>query len=158
MALKPISLKIPKAIRILQPTVSSEYQAYIGRVLKELKGPAKKIAQEKTPVGATGLLQKKVVESSSNFRISIEWTAAHAPSVQYGAKRHWAPLAPLRLWAFVKLGNPNLAYKIRWKIARRGTPAKRFLESARSAISREIVPMFRERMRFLAKLLSGGFR
>lgn len=50
--------------------------------------------------------------------------------VEYGSKPHWAPIAPLKLWAIRKFGDERIAYPVRAAIAKRGTQGARMFQSA----------------------------
>lgn len=89
--------------------------------------------QEKTPVGANGLLRKSILARepevlSHNVLGAVGTSIAHAVPVELGTKPHWAPLRPLIDWVQAKLDingreAVGVAMKIQRKIAARGTPA-----------------------------------
>lgn len=156
--IKSIKLYVPKNVRILQPGAAEAYRAGVERAVSELKPYVVDLAKAGTPLGATGNLQHKTVVGSTSTSIKFEWIATHAAPVQYGSKKHWVPIAPLRLWAQVILGtsDPRVPYKIQAKLARKNTPGKRFVEKIRSKIYQVVIPHFKANMALLARVLAGG--
>ncbi|HID24791.1 MAG TPA: hypothetical protein EYP14_20660, partial [Planctomycetaceae bacterium] len=61
----------------------------------------------------TGALERSFVvrplRNPAAVGIVIYPTAKHAIFVRRGTRPHWAPIAPLKRWAAVKLGDPNAA-------------------------------------------------
>lgn len=60
--------------------------------------------------------------------------APHAAFVERGTRPHWPPEDPIRLWVARKLGitddeeNQRVAFLVRAKIAREGTPPRKFMK------------------------------
>ena len=121
----------------------------------ELATDAMQIADEETPVGATGNLkdstkrtEKKISGAGLIVINEVTWTAKHAEPVDRGSKAHWAPIGPLTLWASVKLGNPDAAWRLQRSIARRGTVANNFLPRTFARVKGKVnavVANFRQR-------------
>lgn len=98
--------------------------------------------QDRTPVGATGILRGSIMSevrgTPAHIRGVVATPQAYALPLEEGSRPHWAPIGPLKLWARRKLGDERAAYAIRWGIHLRGTrPARMFakgLEASRSRI------------------------
>lgn len=84
---------------------------------------------ENTPF-AFGLLRRsifgEVLDVSGNIIGKVGTPSPYGAPVEFGSRPHWAPLAPLVLWAQRKLGLNGLfaiaaARNIRYKIAHHGT-------------------------------------
>lgn len=78
----------------------------------------------------TGALEKSVrvvIEvSPKRFSLEVGPTAEHRYWVAMGTRPHWAPIAPLRRWCAMKLGDENAAWAVQRSIAKFGT--SRFAE------------------------------
>lgn len=153
-----VKLYVPKSVRILQPTAVSQYQGYIQVALKELEPKVLRLAEDNTPLGESFELVSSIKIDTVPGVMKVEWTSPYASAVEKGSRPHWAPIARIAAWVAYKLnGDMELAYKIRASIHKKGTKPARFFREARSAIYHYAVPAFRERMKLLAKLLSGDF-
>jgi len=73
----------------------------------------------------------------SNKIHKIVYDAPHSEAVEYGARAHWMPIAPLKRWAKRKLRNEGAAYPIQKKIAKEGTPPQPFLRPAMDRVKNE---------------------
>jgi len=73
----------------------------------------------------TGALERSFVvrplRNPSGVGIVVYPTAKHAIFVRRGTRPHWAPIAPLKRWAAIKLGDPDAAYAVQRSIAKHGT-------------------------------------
>lgn len=82
-----------------------------------------------TPVGATGHLRGSITHQVSGAGLGIEGRVfsqdvpIKVASVEHGSRPHFPPIAPLRMWAAAKLGDPDAAYAIARAISIRGTRA-----------------------------------
>lgn len=98
--------------------------------------------QDRTPVGATGILRGSIASEVRGTPVQIRGAVAtpqaYALPVEEGSRPHWAPIGPLLLWARRKLGDERAAYRVRWAIRLRGTkPVGMFakgLEASRGRI------------------------
>lgn len=113
----------------------SKITAYLHRVIAAI-----------TPEGATHLLRQSITFDITGARTNellgkVFTNIIYGEPVEEGTKPHWAPIAPLKLWARRKLGDERIAYAIRWKIKRLGTKGahmfKKGLERSRPYIKRE---------------------
>jgi len=80
----------------------------------------------RTDVGATGDLRAGIVTeitglAFSGLRGKVVDPIKYAECVEVGTVPHWAPIAPLKLWAKRILGDESAAYAIQRKIAFKGT-------------------------------------
>lgn len=81
----------------------------------------------RTPVGATGHLRGSITHDLSGTGISMvgrvfsQDEPVKVASVEHGARPHWAPIAPLLMWARRKLGDERAGYALQRAIAVRGT-------------------------------------
>jgi len=92
---------------------------------------------DKTPVGATAVARGSIQSSVetvrgrvTSFRGTVMSAAPHILPLEHGSRPHWAPIAPLRRWARVVLGDERLAYAVQWAIARRGTQGAHMFRDA----------------------------
>ena len=81
--------------------------------------------KELEDVRYTGALEKSVGHEVSMWKMQvvIKPTAKHTPYIYHGTRPHWAPIAPLKKWAAVKLGDARAGYAVQRSIATRGTSA-----------------------------------
>ncbi len=77
-------------------------------------------------------------------------------SVEEGARPHWVPIGPLQLWAERKLGDENIAYAIRAKIAKKGTKGAHMLKKAFTQTKGFMSQQERALGERIAKRLGGG--
>ena len=69
------------------------------------------------------------------FEGVIGSAAPYAPVIEFGrAPGRFPPIGPLKIWARRKLGSGDLAWPVAQKIRKKGIPARRVFEKARSAI------------------------
>lgn len=91
-------------------------------------------SREMTPT-VFGLLRNSIVadqpieQADGELVGTVASPLNYAPFVELGTKPHWAPLAPLQLWAEKKFGVDEKAANrigraVRYKIAQRGTEGK----------------------------------
>ena len=79
--------------------------------------------KELADIRYTGALEKSVGHEVSMWRmqVAIEPTAKHTLYVYKGTRPHWAPIAPLKRWAAVKLGDEQAGYAVQRSIKEYGT-------------------------------------
>ena len=77
----------------------------------------------RTPEGATGILRKSIAAQLFGDRVEVGTPIEYAEPVEYGSKAHWAPLAPLEMWAIRKFGDAEIGKKVWYSIAHKGTRA-----------------------------------
>ena len=77
----------------------------------------------RTPEGATGILRKSIAAQLFGDRMEVGTPIAYAEPVELGSKAHWAPLAPLEMWAIRKFGDAEIGKKVWYSIAHKGTKA-----------------------------------
>ena len=66
----------------------------------------------RTPEGVTGILRKSIAAQLFGDRMEVGTPIAYAEPVEYGSKKHWAPLAPLELWALRKFGDAEISFAL----------------------------------------------
>ena len=74
-------------------------------------------------VKATGAEQQSVKFDFDEKALEVRVfpTARHAIFTRTGTRPHWAPIAPLKLWAALRFGDESVAYAIQRNIAKFGT-------------------------------------
>lgn len=94
------------------------------------------VALERVPYGATGELQRGLhpPEEQPDGSVWIWSSAPHTLPVEFGSRPHWPPIAPLKHWARIVLGDESAAYAVQHAIAQRGTPAQPFMRPAAERI------------------------
>ena len=115
-----------------------------------------------TPIGGTGNLQASIttrIEQNGpvNQLISgvVFSTSRYAEYVEFDTIPHWAPIAPLKLWARVKLGDERLAYPVQRAIARRGTRGQHMFERSVVPTHSYAVPRLQAAVDSAARELGG---
>jgi hypothetical protein len=119
-----------------------ETQADLTKKLKDMEGPpiaeamrdavliVQRDARRAAPVNY-GQLRASILPSVSAKGNSVTGVVgsnvAHAPSMEYGTKPHWPPLAVLETWA---RRHGTTAYLVARAIARHGIKARYFLRNA----------------------------
>ena len=129
-----------------------EARTFLETVLAYLQ----RLVQLNTPIGTTGLLRRSIKTDIYGEKINMRGvvfpsaeTAGYAEPVEEGTEPHWAPIGPLKLWAQRKFGDPDIAYAIRGKIAKKGTKgahmfkkaierSKPFIDQERAALAERI--------------------
>lgn len=80
---------------------------------------------ELRPVKYTGQTERSVsTEYTANppiYEIKVGPTAKQREVIRTGSKPHYAPIAPLKVWARWKLGDESAAYAVQKSIAKHGT-------------------------------------
>jgi hypothetical protein len=131
LVIPPIPMFTPGASApILAQEVTGAFTSIVGDVAEASRAA--------TPV-AFGVLRASIgtrVGPGASAGIFVQgdvFTGAEAPYaefVAYGSRPHYPPIAPLKRWAQLKLGNADAAYAIARAIARRGTrPHVRFRDA-----------------------------
>lgn len=135
---------------------SSFSKSWTGSLRGGLMG---KVEKELSRIGQTRgerLITKVIDQKGINFRGDLKGSvttdtertgrtvtmkvgpdAEHAVYVLKGTRPHWAPIAPLREWARLKLGDERIGYAVQHKIARVGTDPKDFLTGPARLIEAE---------------------
>ena len=116
----------------------NRFKHILGEVLMaagfDLEGKiVENIAERATNTGR--LLQSWHVVKKSNTRVEVRSNVHYAQYVEFGTKPHRPPIEPLKKWVRQKFrlsGKKlnNTAWAMWHKIARKGTPAKRYLRDA----------------------------
>jgi len=96
----------------------AESQAQVPRARGELK--------------ASGSLLRRRDGATFGYR------AEHARYVEGGTAPHWPPIAPLKEWSRIVLGDEDAAYAVQRKIADKGTPAQPFVRPGFEVAVREL--------------------
>jgi len=101
------------------------------RVLMKSMFKMEELAIQKAPFDLGELRQKiTVFPRILNNEYVLTSTAKHSRVMEYGSRPFYAPIKPLKEWAARKLGDENIAYAIRAKIARVGVTAHPFFRPA----------------------------
>jgi hypothetical protein len=128
-----VGIRIPTIeVRVTSPALRSEravsiVQGHLVDALRQTLKAGETFVRSRTPLGATGNLQQSILSTIAPPDASLFLTGAIMSSSRYveyveeDTIPHWAPIAPLKLWARVVLGNERLAYPVRHAIAQRGT-------------------------------------
>jgi hypothetical protein len=106
----------------------------------------------------TGRLRSsiKIEEYANGFARKVGSDLKYAPSIEYGSRPHFPPLAPIREWCR-RHGIPeSKAYPIALAISKRGTPAMPFLEPALAVERHNFEKIIREEWRRLASAVSAA--
>jgi len=86
---------------------------------------AAKMRRVLEPVKYTGETARSIsseyIITGTDFRLTVGPTTPHALYIRTGTKPHWVPIAPLKRWAYWKLGDEDAAYAIQKSIAHHGT-------------------------------------
>lgn len=114
-------------IPLFGPSATTVLQTEIRRSMLEATLLAEAEVSKRTHVGATGLLRGSIMSEVRGVGATIQGVVAtalpYAQAAEEGSRPHWAPIAPLKLWARRILGNERAAYAVRWAIHLRGTKA-----------------------------------
>lgn len=112
-----------KPERVDQATRATLYPAMVEATLlleREVK--------MRTPVGATEAARGSIQAGTELVRgryLEVRGTVTSAlpyiVPLEKGSRPHWAPLAPLQLWAKRVLGDESLGRLVQFKIAKKGT-------------------------------------
>lgn len=101
--------------------IEQESRDFLEIVLKHLL----RLVRGYTPVGMSGLLRGSIFTEiqgqNANLTGIVSTPSPYAESMEEGTKPHWAPIEPLKLWAMRRLGDEEIAWAIRDKIAKVGT-------------------------------------
>jgi hypothetical protein len=89
------------------------------RILMKSMFKMEELAIDKAPVDTSNLKQKiGVLPQVLNDEYVLTSAASYSEAMEYGTRPFFAPIAPLKDWARRKLGDENIAYAIRNKIAK----------------------------------------
>jgi hypothetical protein len=102
------------------------------RILMKSMFKMEELAIDKAPVDTSNLKQKiGVLPQVLNDEYVLTSAASYSEAMEYGTRPFFAPIAPLKDWARRKLGDENIAYAIRNKIAKYGIRAHPFMRPAK---------------------------
>ena len=115
------------------------------RVLQKSMFKMEELAINNAPVDQNEIRQGISVfpEILSNKYV-LKSTAGHSAAMEYGTRPFYAPIDPLKSWAARKLGDENLAYPVRAKIAKLGITAQPFMRPALSQVKNYWFDVFLE--------------
>jgi len=114
------------------PTWQKETLEKLERVLFKTVLKMEELAVRNAPVDQGELKQKiHVVPMELSLRYELRADAKHSASIEYGTRPFYAPIDPLKDWAQRKLGNENIGYAVRAKIAKYGITAQPFMRPAK---------------------------
>ena len=101
------------------------------RVLMKCMFKMEELALAKAPFD-TGELREKIslFPQVLSDRYVLASRAKHSREMEYGTVPFFAPIDPLKAWAKRKLGDENIAYAVRNKIAKVGIKAHPFMRPA----------------------------
>ncbi|MCH9674534.1 MAG: hypothetical protein K0U93_24055 [Gammaproteobacteria bacterium] len=116
----------------------------------------------KTPVGATGMARGSIQSAVNakrglvtSYRGRVMSAAPYIVPLEEGSRPHWAPIAPLKRWARIKLGDERIAYAVQRVIARRGTKGKHMFRDATLEEGARIERMLRQGVERWRRRLGG---
>lgn len=102
------------------------------------------IAQFKAPVDI-GLLRQMInvepLALSTEYKLTAG--ALYSAAMEFGTRPHWVPITPLKEWAKRKIGDEDIAYAIRAKIAKDGVTAHPFMRPALFEVQTVWFPIFK---------------
>lgn len=116
------------------PHASSIVDDEMNRAMHESVLVLRGRAVEEAPTGVTSLLRNSIFSNvegeGEQVRgiVGVGPSAPHGICVEGGTQPHWAPIAPLKLWARRILDDENAAYAVQHKIAKEGTKANPFMQ------------------------------
>ena len=102
------------------------------------------IAQFRAPVDI-GTLRQQINVEPLNLSTKYKLTAgaSYSAAVEFGSRPHFVPIKPLLEWARRRLGDENIAYAIRAKIAKEGMNARPFMRPALHEVLTIWFPIFK---------------
>jgi hypothetical protein len=110
-------------------------------------------------VGALGLLRGSImteIRGTSAALQGVVLTASpYAHFVEEDTRPHWAPIAPLKLWARRVLGDESAAYAVQHAIAVRGTRGKHMFRQGEAYIRPRLPDIFARAVE-RARVILGG--
>ena len=102
------------------------------RILMKSMFKMEELAIDKAPVDTSGLRQKiSVLPEVLNDEYVLTSAASYSEAMEFGTRPFFAPIAPLKEWAARKIGDENVAYAVRAKIAKYGITAQPFMRPSK---------------------------
>ena len=128
----------------MQDTVKEKAKEVLWRSMVKIE----ELAKNKAPVD-TGMLKNRIhlepmQPGSEKYELSDG--VEYGIYVEYGTKPHYVPITPLKDWAGRVLGDKNLAYSIRAKIAKQGTAAQPFFRPAIHEVQIKWLPIITDKV------------
>ncbi len=112
---------------------------------------AEREIKEHTPTSGAGTLRDSIGAlpvniSGAALRAEVATALSYALPVEEGSKPHWAPLEPLVEWVQRRLGKQGdeaqeIARRVQFKIARKGTPAFHMFADGADAVAGQFEAM-----------------
>lgn len=87
-------------------------------------------ARQGTNTEAPATASDRIAAPTDDMETLVGTAVEYGPWVEFGTGPHWPPLAPLKEWARLVLGDESAAYAIALKIAQKGTDAQPYLRPA----------------------------
>lgn len=125
------TLTLPKIPLLAPDAGTSILRREVGSAVQGIVEQVADASRQAAPV-ATGILRASIgtrvtpgTDASTLVRGEV-FTGAQAPYAQFvaeGTRPHFPPIAPLKIWARIVLGDERAAYRVARVIARRGTRA-----------------------------------
>lgn len=136
-----VQAKIPFLARFRPERLDAATRATIYPAIDEAVMLLTREVKSRTPVGATEAARGSIqgaTEIVRGRRLDVRGTVTSAlPYVagplEFGSRPHWAPIAPLKLWAKRILGDESAAWAVRAAIAKRGTRPRRMFRDGFAA-------------------------
>jgi len=103
----------------------------VRRVLMRSMFKMEELAIQKAPTDQGELRQKiSLFPQILADKYFLTSGAGYSASMEYGSRPFYAPIDPLKAWARRKLGDENIGYAVRAKIAKEGITAQPFMRPA----------------------------
>ena len=98
------------------------------RVLMKSMFKMEELAVNKAPVH-TGFLRQNInlFPQILNANYELKSNALYSEAMEYGTRPFYAPIAPLKEWARLKLGDESIGYAVQKKIAKTGIKSQPFM-------------------------------
>lgn len=145
--------ELKEAFKNAPSLVDQFFKPALNQSAIEIKVGAKNYAPVHTGQLRASINHKEAYRSGDNIVAEVGTDVIHAKSQEYGYKR-WIPIAPLKRWAYLKLGNPNLAGAIQRKIAFKGVEGKFFFKKGREDAIGRFESLIRGALTSLTKALA----
>lgn len=138
------TIDIPRAEREIFARVESALQWIGNDLVRRIKAYI-----DEHNINVDAQLKKSI--TAQVRRVLQEFTLQVGPNVYYaiyvheGTRPHWAPLDPLRVWVVKKLNitgeeAEDVARRVQYKIARKGTEGRPFIEDVYTLYQPKIIP------------------
>ena len=138
-----IAIKIP-SVKMMRENTDNLLQEVLYRSMVKME----EIAKYKAPVD-TGNLRARIhlnpaYPGANSYVLSDG--VEYGIHVEYGTNPHYVPIKPLKEWSKRVLGDENIAYAIRHKIAAKGTQASPFFRPALHEVMYKWLPRIKEQV------------